>query len=85
MHSTLRLRGMHTVHCVRAVRTALTALEGVRSVMVEMGSAYLEHDTPITRSDVEAALAPTDYILEQLETDPRRRLPVAPDDYRENQ
>lgn len=85
MHSTLRLRGMRTVHCVRAVRTALMALEGVQAAEVEVGRAHLAHDAPIPRRAVEQALAPTGYVLEEMLTDARRTLPLAPADYSENQ
>lgn len=62
---TFRVDGMTCGHCAGAVAAELSAIEGVLAVNVDLdaGSATVEADRELARSDVEAAVLDAGYSL----------------------
>lgn len=74
MRLRLDLDGLIAVHAARAAYTALAALEGVNSVQVERGTAWVDHDGRISAGQCADALAVVGFTIRTSTAD--RGLPT---------
>ncbi len=74
MRLRLDLAGLVAVHAARAAYTALATLEGVNSVQVERGTAWVDHDGRISAEQCASALAVVGFTIRASAAD--RSLPT---------
>jgi len=74
MRLRLDLDGLVAVHAARAAYTALGALEGVRSVQLERGTAWVNHDGRVDAGQCASALAVVGLTIRSAAAD--RSLPT---------
>lgn len=74
MVTTVRISGMTCAHCTRAVFTALSGVPGISRADVKIGSAALEHESPISLDAVKEAVETAGYAVIASEEN-RRVLP----------
>ncbi|WP_300594026.1 heavy metal-associated domain-containing protein [Microbacterium sp.] len=65
------VNGMTCAHCERAVTAELVSLDGVRDVRVDAatGSVVIQHDAPLIRAAVQAAVEDAGYELRSWPAD----------------
>lgn len=63
MRLRLDLDGLVAVHAARAAYTALAALDGVHSVQLERGTAWVDHDGRVGAEQCAAALAVVGFTI----------------------
>ncbi len=74
MRLRLDLDGLVAVHAARAAYTALAAIDGVASVEIERGTAWVEHDGRADRARCAEALAVVGLTIRSARTE--RSLPT---------
>lgn len=74
MRLRLDLDGLVAVHAARAACTALGALDGVSSVQMERGTAWIDHDGRVSAEQCAAALAVVGVTIREIAAD--RTLPT---------
>ena len=63
METRIEIDGMTCDHCVRAVKTALQAIPHVTEARVEIGTAVVVSDAPVSRDALDGALSEEGYRL----------------------